>query len=109
MGFFLVFLLVVFTYYSAVGDRNKIMAPYVFFWTNVRLGQLVLGYTLKSGNNAIFKDASFSLVARNLFFFYILFPFDPEQAMSTSNAMQSNDVFSLPSVRSFGFNIKLTY
>ena len=98
-----------YTYYSAVGDRNKIMEPYVFSRTNVRLGQLVLGYTLKSGNNAIFKDASFSLVARNLFFFYKKAPFDPEQAMSTSNAMQSNDVFSLPSVRSFGFNIKLTY
>ncbi|WP_300599310.1 SusC/RagA family TonB-linked outer membrane protein [Niabella sp.] len=98
------------TYYSAVGDRNKIMEPYIFSRTNVRLGQLVFGYNFRSKSaNPIFKDASVSLVGRNLFFFYKKAPFDPEQAMSTGNAMQSNDVFSLPSTRSFGFNVKFTF
>ena len=97
-------------YYSAIGDRNKIMEPYVFSRTNVRLGQLALGYNLKV-NKASFpiKDASFSLVARNLLFFYKVAPFDPEQSMSTANGMQSNDVFSMPSTRSIGFNVKLTF
>jgi TonB-linked SusC/RagA family outer membrane protein len=97
-------------YYSAIGDRNKIMEPYVFSRTNVRLGQLAFGYNLKI-NKASFliKDASFSLVARNLFFFYKEAPFDPEQSMSTGNGMQSNDVFSMPSTRSIGFNVKLTF
>ena len=99
-----------YTYYSAIGDRNKIMEPYIFSRTNVRLGQLVFGYTFKSkGENPIFKDASVSLVGRNLFFFYKKAPFDPEQAMSTNNSMQSNDVFGLPSTRSFGFNVKFTF
>jgi len=99
-----------YTYYSAVGDRNKIMEPYIFKRTNIRLGQLVLGYTFKSKSaNPIFKDASVSLIGRNLFFFYKKAPYDPEQAMSTSNSMQSNDVFSLPSTRSFGFNVKFTF
>ncbi|MFT3935516.1 MAG: SusC/RagA family TonB-linked outer membrane protein [Chitinophagaceae bacterium] len=99
-----------YTYYSAVGDRNKIMEPYIFSRTNVRLGQLVLGYTFRSKSaNPIFKDASVSLVGRNLFFFYKKAPFDPEQAMSTNNNMQSNDVFALPSTRSFGFNVKFTF
>lgn len=98
-----------YTYYSAVGDRNRIMEPYVFSRTNVRLAQLVLGYNFRSGKtNPFFKDASVSLVARNLFFFYKKAPFDPEQAMSTSNSMQSNEVFSMPSTRSFGFNVKFT-
>ncbi|MBV8389317.1 MAG: TonB-dependent receptor, partial [Mucilaginibacter sp.] len=96
-----------YTYYSVVGDRNRIMEPYVFSRTNIRLGQLVFGYNFKSGK--VFQDASISLVARNLFFIYKKAPFDPEQSMSTSNAMQSNDVFSLPSTRSFGFNVKFTY
>ena len=97
-------------YYSSIGDRNKIMEPYVFSRTNVRLGQLAFGYNLKI-NKASFliKDASFSLVARNLFFFYKEAPFDPEQSMSTANGMQSNDVFSMPSTRSVGFNVKLTF
>ena len=97
-------------YYSAIGDRNKIMEPYVFSRTNIRLGQLALGYTLKIKNaNLPIKDASFSLVGRNLFFFFKEAPFDPEQSMSTGNGMQSNDVFSMPSTRSVGFNIKLTF
>lgn len=97
-------------YYSAVGDRNKIMEPYLFSRTNVRLGQLVLGYNLKSKNpKSIIKDANFSLVGRNLFFFYKDAPFDPEQSMSTGNGMQSNDVFGLPSTRSFGINVKFTF
>ncbi|MBS1667441.1 MAG: SusC/RagA family TonB-linked outer membrane protein [Bacteroidetes bacterium] len=99
-----------YTYYQAVGDRNGIMEPYVFSRTNVRLAQLVLGYTFRSQKaNPIFKDASVSLIGRNLFFFYKKAPFDPEQAMSTSNSMQSNDVFTMPATRSFGFNVKFTF
>ncbi len=99
-----------YTYYSAVGDRNKIMEPYIYSRTNVRLGQLVLGYTFRSKSaKPVFKDASVSLIGRNLFFFYKKAPYDPEQAMSTSNSMQSNDVFSLPAIRSYGFNVKFTF
>lgn len=97
-------------YYSSIGDRNKIMEPYVFSRTNVRLGQLAFGYNLKINKTSFpIKDASFSLVGRNLFFFYKEAPFDPEQSMSTGNGMQSNDVFSMPSTRSIGFNVKLTF
>ena len=97
-------------YYSAIGNRNGIMEPYVYSRTNIRLGQLALGYTLKIKNASLpIKDASFSLVGRNLFFLFKEAPFDPEQSMSTGNGMQSNDVFSMPSTRSVGFNIKLTF
>lgn len=99
-----------YTYYSAIGDRNKIMEPYVFSRTNVRLGQLVFGYNFKGKSaNPVFKDASISFVARNLFFFYKDAPFDPEQAMSTNNDLQSADIFGLPSTRSYGLNLKFTF
>ena len=97
-------------YYSSIGDRNRIMEPYVFSRTNVRLAQFVLGYTFPAKNkNAVIKDASVSLIGRNLFFFYKKAPYDPEQAMSTNNSMQSNDVFSMPATRSYGINVKLTF
>jgi TonB-linked SusC/RagA family outer membrane protein len=97
-------------YYQNVGDRNRIMEPYVFSRTNIRLAQVVLGYTFRSQNeSSFFKDASVSLIGRNLFFFYKKAPFDPEQAMSTNNSMQSNDVFSMPATRSMGFNLKFTF
>lgn len=95
-------------YYSAVGDRNKIMEPYVFSRTNVRLAQFVLGYNFRTAPNSFVKNFSVSLVGRNLFFFYKKAPYDPEQAMSTSNSMQSNDVFSVPPVRSYGITLKAT-
>jgi TonB-linked SusC/RagA family outer membrane protein len=99
-----------YTYYSAVGDRNKIMEPYIFSRTNVRLSQLVLGYTFRSSKaNAVFKNASVSLVGRNLFFLYKKAPFDPEQSVSTANNVQSNDIFGLPSTRSFGLNVNFTF
>ncbi|WP_152267772.1 SusC/RagA family TonB-linked outer membrane protein [Agriterribacter humi] len=97
-------------YYDAVGDRNRIMEPYVFSRTNVRLAQLVLGYNVPIRNsNGVVKDASVSLIGRNLFFFYKKAPYDPEQAMSTGNSMQSNDVFSVPPTRSYGINFRLTF
>jgi len=98
-----------YTYYSAVGDRNKIMEPYIFKRTNVRVGQLVIGYNFRSTKaNPIFKDVSLSLVGRNLFFLYKKAPFDPEQSISTANNVQSNDIFGVPSTRSFGLNLKFT-
>ncbi|MEJ0106274.1 MAG: SusC/RagA family TonB-linked outer membrane protein [Bacteroidota bacterium] len=96
-------------YYSSIGDRNKIMEPYIFSRTNVRLAQFVIGYNLPLKNrNGVVKDASVSLVGRNLFFFYKKAPYDPEQAMSTNNASQSNDVFSVPPTRSYGISLKVT-
>lgn len=97
-------------YYSSIGDRNKIMEPYVFSRTNIRLAQFVLGYSLPIKRpDGVIKDASVSLIGRNLFFFYKKAPYDPEQAMSTGNAMQSNDVFSVPPTRSYGINLKVTF
>jgi len=97
-------------YYSAVGDRNRIMEPYIFSRTNVRLAQLVIGYNLNVQKLKLpVKDASISLIGRNLFFFYKKAPYDPEVSMSTSNSMQSNEVFSMPATRTYGFNLKVTF
>lgn len=95
-------------YYSVIGDRNGIMEPYVFSRTNVRLAQVSLAYNIPIKGSAI-KSASVSLIGRNLFFFYKKAPFDPEQAMSTSNSNQANDVFAVPATRSYGFNLKLNF
>jgi len=95
-------------YYSVIGDRNGIMEPYVFSRTNVRLAQVSLAYNIPIKGSA-FKSAAVSLIGRNLFFFYKKSPFDPEQAMSTSNSMQANDVFAVPATRSYGLSLKLNF
>ena len=97
-------------YYNAVGDRNRIMEPYIFSRTNIRLAQLVIGYNLNIQKLKLpIKDASVSLIGRNLFFFYKKAPYDPEQSMSTANNMQSNEVFSMPATRTYGINLKVTF
>ena len=99
-----------YAYFSTVGDRNKIMEPYVFKRTNIRVGQIVIGYNLDVKKLGLpIKAASLSLIGRNLFFLYKDAPYDPEQSMSTSNSMQSNEVFSMPAIRNYGFNIKLNF
>ena len=98
------------TYFSAIGDRNNIMEPYVYSRTNIRVAQLVLGYNFNIKNQESFiKGASLSLIGRNLFFLYKETPYDPEQSMSTSNSMQSNEVFSMPATRTYGFSFKLNF
>lgn len=97
-------------YYNAVGDRNRIMEPYIFSRTNVRLAQLVIGYNLNVQKLKLpVKEASLSLIGRNLFFFYKKAPYDPETSMSTANNMQSNEVFSMPATRTYGINLKVTF
>jgi TonB-linked SusC/RagA family outer membrane protein len=99
----------IYDYFTTVGDRNRIMEPYVFSRTNVRVAQLVIGHNFDLPKTWPLKAASISLVGRNLFFLYKKAPYDPEQSMSTANNMQSNEVFSMPATRTYGFNIKLTF
>jgi TonB-linked SusC/RagA family outer membrane protein len=97
-------------YYTTVGDRNRIMEPYIFSRTNIRLANLVIGYNIDCQKLGWpLKAASISLIGRNLFFFYKDAPYDPEQSMSTANNMQSNEVFSMPATRTYGFNIKINF
>ena len=97
-------------YYTTVGDRNRIMEPYIFSRTNIRLANLVIGYNLDCKKLGLpLKAASISLIGRNLFFFYKDAPYDPEQSMSTANNMQSNEVFSMPATKTYGFNVKINF
>jgi TonB-linked SusC/RagA family outer membrane protein len=98
------------TYYSTVGDRNGVMEPYVYSRTNIRLSQLSIGYNINVKKLRLpLQDASVSLVGRDLFFFYKKAPFDPENAMSTNNSAQSNEVFSMPASMYYGFNLKVNF
>ncbi|WP_233188673.1 TonB-dependent receptor domain-containing protein [Tenacibaculum sp. SG-28] len=96
-------------YYGAVGGRNGFLGEYVYSATNVRLAELALGYSFNLGENSFFKMAKASLVGSNLFFFYKDAPHDPNVSLSTGNALQGVDILGLPSTRSLGLNINLTF
>lgn len=99
-------------FYNIVGGRDGITEHYIYSATNIRLRELSLGYSLPKqifDNNPYIKGIELSLIARNLFFFKNNAPYDPDATLSVGNRLQGVDVFSMPSPRSFGFNLKFNF
>lgn len=96
-------------WYTSIGDRNGIGEDYVYDRTNIRLTQLSIGYNIDTASLGIPVDsASLSLIGNNLFY-TAKAPFDPELAMSTDRTNQGIDNFNLPSTRTIGVNLRLTF
>ncbi|GAA3747177.1 MULTISPECIES: SusC/RagA family TonB-linked outer membrane protein [Flavobacterium] len=96
-------------YYGTVGGRSGALAEYVYKATNVSLRELSVGYTFNPKAVPFIQNASISLIARNLFFFYKDAPFDPNVALSTGQGLQGVDIFGLPTTRSIGLNLNVTF
>ncbi|TPG31342.1 SusC/RagA family TonB-linked outer membrane protein [Flavobacterium pectinovorum] len=96
-------------YYSSVGDRAGATGEYMYKATNVKLGELSLGYTFDFSKQTIFKTVNLALVGKNLFFFYKDAPFDPNVTLSSGEGLQGVDIFGAPSTRSIGVNLNLTF
>lgn len=97
-------------YYQTVGAgaSGGIGSMYVYSATNLRVAEAALGYefpTRMLGRHI--RSANVSLVGRNLFFLYNSAPFDPELTANTQTYFQGIDYFMMPSLRSFGFSLKL--
>lgn len=97
-------------YYQVMGGRTGALANYAYSATNIRLREASLGYTIPGTafNNKI-NNIRIALTGRNLFFFYLKAPFDPETTLSTDNTLQGIDLFGQPSVRTIGFNISAKF
>ena len=95
-------------WYSIIGARSGIPQYYAYDATNVRLQEASIGYTFSRKLLRI-CDVNVSAVGRNLFFFYCKAPFDPEAVATTGNYYQGIDCFMMPSPRTIGFNVKLTF
>ncbi len=99
-------------FYTNVGGRDGVSEHYVYSATNIRLRELSLSYQLPTKlmkKTNFIDNATLSFVGRNLFFFYNEAPFDPDATLSTGNDLQGVDVFGMPTTRSLGFNVKLTF
>lgn len=95
-------------YYQVVG--GQFYAPeYCYDATNFRMSEISLGYTMRNLFHGFIKSLNVSVVGRNLFFLYKDSPVDPDISLSTKNGLGAFDVFNMPSVRSFGVNLKLEF
>ncbi|MCO6163787.1 SusC/RagA family TonB-linked outer membrane protein [Flavobacterium sp. NRK F7] len=97
------------SYYTQVGGRAGISGEYVYDATNVSVREISIGYTIGTKLIPFFDKASVSLIARNLFFIYKDAPFDPNIALSTGEGLQGVDIYGLPSTRSIGINLNVTF
>ena len=99
-------------FYTTVGDKDGVTEQYMYDATNIRLRELSIGYSLPQSvmsKIGFIKNVNVSFIAKNLLFIYKDSPFDPDSVLSVGNANQGVDVFGMPTTRSFGFNIKLTF
>jgi TonB-linked SusC/RagA family outer membrane protein len=110
------------TFWTTVsGGRYSWGEFFTYDATNIRIRELSAGYTFILKPQSIFKSAKISFVARNLFFLYrgssILdipgigkrkMRFDPDMNLGAGN-FQGIEFGNLPTTRSFGLNVKLSF
>lgn len=97
-------------YYQTIGSRQGALAEYAYSATNIRLREASFGYTIPGSvfNNKI-SNVRIALTGRNLFFFYLKAPFDPETILATDNTLQGLQLFGQPSVRTIGINLSARF
>ena len=91
---------------------GKIVSDYVVDASNVRMREVVLGYDLpkKWLENSPFGRAKLSLTGRNLFFFYNGAKYiDPESGYNSGSIGNAFEMNSMPTARSVGFNLTLSF
>ncbi|HWS60251.1 MAG TPA: SusC/RagA family TonB-linked outer membrane protein [Flavobacterium sp.] len=98
-----------FQYYNNVGGRNKATGEYVYDATNVSVREISLGYNFNTKKIPFIQSANLSLIARNLFFIYKDAPFDPNITLSSGEGLQGVDVYGMPSTKSVGLNLNVTF
>lgn len=95
------------TYYKQVGGGSGVLSNYVYDATNVRLREASLSYRFtKPLFRNVLKDLTISVTGRNLWMIYNKAPFDPQLTSSVGTFYQGIDYFLMPSLRSFGLNIR---
>lgn len=93
------------TYFGSLPDEE-----FVYDAGFIKMRQIVLGYTLPSSliKNTPFQAVKVSLVGRNLFFIHKdVDNIDPESTYSSRNDAQGFEYGTLPTTKSYGFNINI--
>lgn len=95
-------------FYEGVGGRAGISEYYMYDATAIRLREFAVTYKIPAHIKGV-SDLRLALIGRNLFFFSKNAPFDPEISMATSNSLQGIETFGIPSTRSLGASLKISF
>lgn len=97
-------------YYNIIAEGTGKSDFYVYDADNIRLQEVSFEYKLKRSWLGNIANASVGIVGTNLLMIFNKAPFDPEAAPNATSTFYSGvDYFMQPSLRSFGFNIKLQF
>jgi hypothetical protein len=103
-------------YYAEQGPWGGIAETMVIDADYLTLREVTLGYSLPTEilQSTPFTKAKFSIVGRNLFYLYRdpqfeLMGISPESAFNTEAYAQGVEARGLPTTRSFGFNLSLSF
>lgn len=97
-------------YTYAASHYNRVDAANVFDASYWKLRDVTLAYTLPKGLlGDTIKDVTVSAFARNLFVWGLAWDIDPETASYSSSNIQGLEGGSLPSTRTFGFNVQFKF
>ncbi len=103
-------------HYWAQRAWGSITEEFVLDATYASLREATLGYSFSRQllENTPFTTAKFSIVGRNLFYIHRDKKFEemgisPETAFAPTAAAQGYEAFSMPTTRSIGFNLSLTF
>ena len=91
---------------------NRTVKDFILDATNVRLREASLGYTVPKRwlGNGFITDVNFSIVGRNLFFFYnAARHMDPESGYNSSTIGNAFELNAMPASRTYGFNLNVTF
>ena len=92
----------------AASGTTGVLSNYVYSATNVRLRELSLSYTLPALARERLR-ITLSLIANNVLMLHNEAPFDPELTSNTGTYYQGFDYFMPPSLRSWGFGVKVNF
>ncbi|MEQ8880521.1 MAG: hypothetical protein RLQ12_12850 [Cyclobacteriaceae bacterium] len=100
------------TYEQFWGQQNDVDEDGVFDGTYVKLREVRLAYSIPSSllQNTPFGKIEFGVEGRNLAILYSKIPhIDPEVSFYGPINAQGIEAYNLPTSRSYGFNVRLTF
>ena len=94
---------------SSLG-MSSIAENYIYDQDNIRMRELSIGYNIPVGSKFGLQSATVQLVGRNLFFLMNKADdIDPESMLGTSIGVQGLSHNAMPTLRSIGLNLNLTF
>ena len=95
-------------YWTAMSNISE---NYIYDQDNIRLRELSLGYSIPVKSNKVgIQSATVQVVGRNLFFLMNKAEdIDPESMLGTSIGVQGLSHNAMPTLRSIGLNLNVTF